>query len=133
MAAAFLRALDHNHLLASSSGVAPGRPDPLADEVMKEVGIDIRGQESIEIEQALKIHFGYVVTLYDAAKERSPIFPFTFNLLQWNIADPTSVKGSHAQRIEAFRSVRNEIHSRMQSFVEETAEKEQEQRALLSV
>ena len=133
MAASLLRAVAGDHLLALSAGIVPGGLDPSAIEVMKEVGIDIRGQESIEVAQALKIHFGYVITLYDATKERSPILPFTFNLLQWSVLDPVTVNGLHARRIEAFRNVREAIHSRIQGFLGETAEKKQEQGVLVSV
>ena len=132
MAQGFLSALAADRLLALSAGVKPGILDPLAAEVMNEVGIDILGQESIDVAQALKIHFGYVVTLYDAAKERSPIFPFTFNLLPWSILDPMTVTGSPAQRKDAFRSVRDEIHLHVQGFLAETAEKEQPQRFLVN-
>ena len=124
MAQGFLRALAADDLLGWSAGIVPGGIDPLATEVMKEVGIDIHREESIEVAQALKLHFGYVITLYDSTKERSPIFPFTFNLLQWNMLDPVTVKGSHARRIEAFRSVRDVIHVQIRGFLGESADKE---------
>jgi len=126
MAQEFLRALAADDHLGWSAGIVPGSIDPLAIEVMKEIGIDIRGQESIEVAQALKLHFGYVITLYDATKERSPIFPFTFNLLHWNVLDPTTVKGSHAGRMEAFRSVSDVIHTQVQGFLGEGADKERQ-------
>ena len=62
----------------------------------------------------LKDHFGYVITLYaDSAKERSPIFPFTPHLLQWDIKDPETVSCSiKVIAKEAFRQVRDQIRAR---------------------
>jgi protein-tyrosine-phosphatase len=124
MAQGFLSALAEGRLRALSAGVKPGGLDPLAAEVMTEAGIEILGQESIEVAQALKIHFGYVITLYDAAKERSPIFPFTFNILRWSIPDPVTVNGTPAERKNAFRGARDQIHSHVQDFLTETLERE---------
>ena len=125
MAEGFLRTRAAALFIPASAGIEPSRPDPLATEVMKEVGIDIRGQESKDVAQALKEHFSYVITFYDAAKERSPIFPFTFNLLRWSTPDPAAVTGSHKERKEVFRRVRDEIDGKIQRFLDEIAQEEQ--------
>src|SRR5579872_743541 len=126
MAEGFLRTLAADRFIPASVGIEPSRLDPLATEVMQEVGIDIRGQGSKGVAQALREHFSYVITLYDAAKERSPIFPFTFNLLRWSILHPAAIIGSHKERKEVFRRVRDEIDAKIQRFLHETAGKEQE-------
>ena len=125
MAEGFLRTRAADLFIPASAGIEPSRPDPLATEVMKEIGIDIRGQESKDVAQALREHFSYVITFYDAAKERSPIFPFTFNLLRWSTPDPAAVTGSHKERKEAFRRVRDEIDAKIQRFLDEIGQKEQ--------
>jgi len=46
------------------------------------------------VREWFKEHFAYVITLADAAKERSPVFPFTPHLLHWNLRDPTLATGT---------------------------------------
>ncbi len=130
MAQGFLRTLAGDRFVAVSAGIEAGNLNSLATEVMKEVGIDISAQESKNVAQALKEHFGYVITVSDPAKERPPIFPFTLNLLHWSIVDPTTMKGSHAETKEAFRQVRDEVEFKVRCFIEETAEKDQERGTL---
>jgi arsenate reductase len=133
MAEGFLHTLAGDRFVGVSAGIEPGGLNALATEVMEEVGIDISGQESTNVAQALKEHFGYVITVSDPSKERSPIFPFTLNLLHWSIVDPITVKGSHAEKKEAFRRVRDEIEFQVQCFIHETSEKSLEQGTLAYV
>jgi arsenate reductase len=130
MAEGFLRTLAADRFIVSSAGIRPGGLDPLAKEVMKEIGIDITGQKSKSVAQALKEHYGYVITVCDMAKERSPIFPFTFNLLHWSIEDPSTSRGSPAETREAFRRVRDDIKIKVQYFLGESVENEREQGVL---
>jgi arsenate reductase len=131
MAEGFLHAMAADRFIAVSAGIEPGGLNPLAIEVMGEVGIDISGQESKNVAQALKEHYGYVITVCDMAKERSPIFPFTLNLLHWSIEDPATVKGSYAEKKEAFRRVRDKIKAEVQCFLGEPIEKELKRETLV--
>jgi arsenate reductase len=130
MAEGFLRTLAGDRFLIESAGIQPGTIHPLATEVMMEVGIDISGQESISVAQVLKEYFACVITACDSTKERFPIFPFTFNLLHWNIMDPTTMEGSHSESKEAFRRARDEIEVQVHCFLNITAEEKQEPVAL---
>lgn len=79
MAEGFARQFAGDRLVAANAGIESPDSSPLVTEVMKEVGVDISGQKPKDTAQSLKEHFGYVVTLYDSARERSPVFPFTTN------------------------------------------------------
>ena len=94
------------------------RPEsnPLAAEVMKEVGIDVSEDQPDDIKKLFQEHFTFVVTLSDDAKERSPVWPFTRNLFHWSLADPAATEGSPEQRREAFRRVRDEIQRNVREF-----------------
>ena len=131
MAQGFLQSFAADRFLVSSTAVEPGSPNPIAIDVMKEVGVDISAQESHEVAQVLKEHFGYVITVCDLAKERAPIFPFTFHLLHWSVMDPAVVKGTHRQTRDAFRRVRNALESNVRFFLNGTVEKEQERGVLI--
>ena len=66
---------------AASAGIDGRDLNPLAVDVMREVGIDISHQRPKDVAESLKEHFRYVITLCDLARERTPIFPFTPHLL----------------------------------------------------
>ena len=123
MAEGFLRVIAGDQFIAASAGIEPGSLNPIAAEVMKEVGIDISPQESKDLTQLLKDDFRYVITVSDSARERAPIFPSTTNLLHWNLIDPASAHGSDEDIKEAFRRVRDEIRVKIHYFVDETFEK----------
>ena len=120
MAEGFLRTLASGHFEVMSAGVEPGPLNPVACGVMNERGIDISEQEPTNVAQSLKEHFAYVITVCDAAKERSPIFPFTPRLLHWSIQDPGAAQGSPEQRMEVFRRVRDEIEGKIKQFIADT-------------
>jgi arsenate reductase len=87
IAEGFLRTLAGDRFDAVSAGVEPTASIPLADEMMKEAGIDISAQKPKSIAQSLKQRFGHVITICDTAKERNPIFPFALGVLHWSIVE----------------------------------------------
>jgi arsenate reductase len=122
IAEGFLRNFTGDRFDVASAAVDPSVLNPVADEVMKEAGIDISGQKPKSVEQSVKERFGYGIAICDTAKERSPIFPFTLHLRHWNIADPNTSGGLSEQRTEVFRHVRDEIKNEVQRFITETAQ-----------
>ena len=121
MAGGFLEKLTKGDLIAESTAVKSTDVSSLAVEVMKEVGIDITKHPAKPITQSFREHFVCVVTLADESKERSPVWPFTSNLLHWNLPDPSTVDGSPEQQKEAFRRVRDEIQRNVRDFATEVA------------
>lgn len=119
MAEGFLRKLAGDRFIAGSAGVEPGALKPIAAEVMKEAGIDISGQKDKDVKSSLKEHFAYVVTVSDDARERSPVFPFTPNLVHWNLEDPSITQGSPDEVKNAFRRVRDQVESKVREFIAE--------------
>ena len=117
MAAGFLRKFAGEELAVVSTAVQSPDSDPLAAEVMKEIGVDIFGQDSRGVKESLKDHFAYVITVSDDSRERSPVWPFTHNLRHWSIPDPERVKGSSEQKPEAFRRARDEISWKVREFL----------------
>lgn len=116
MAGAFLRRMTDERLDTVSTAVRSVEVNPLAMEVMSEVGIDMSEQQAEPLTQSLKEHFSVVVTLSDDLKERSPVWPFTRNLVHWNLPDPTASDGPLEQQREIFRRVRDEIAQRVREF-----------------
>ena len=122
IAEGFLRTLTGDRFDVVSAGVEPSALNPLANEVMKEAGIDISGQKPKSVAQSVKERFGHVIAICDIAKERSPIFPFTLQIGHWSIVDPNTVDGLPEQRTEVFRRVRDEIQDKVKQFIVETTQ-----------
>ena len=120
MAEGFLRRISGDNVEGRCTAVQP-ESNPLAEEVMREVGVDISEDEPKEIKELFQEHFAFVVTLSDDAKERSPVWPFTRNLFHWSLADPAAAEGSQEQRREAFRRVRDEIQRNVREFAARVA------------
>lgn len=116
MAQGFLRYMMGEELDTASTAVRSVDSDPLAVEVMREVGIDIREDRAKPVKQSLNEHFACVITLSDDRWERSPVWPFTCHLVHWNLPDPTAIPGSHEARKEAFRRVRDQIQNNVRDF-----------------
>jgi arsenate reductase len=120
MAEGFLRRISGDQLEGKCTAVRP-ESNPLTEEVMKEVGVDISDDEPKEIKELFQEHFACVITLSDPAKERDPVWPFTRNLFHWSLADPAATEGSPEQRREAFRLVRDEIQRNVREFAARVA------------
>jgi arsenate reductase (thioredoxin) len=126
MSEGLLRQLAGDRFIVSNAATEPNGINSVAVEVMAEAGIDISKQQPKKISESLKDHFAYVITLYDAAKEVSPVFPFTTNLVSWNLTDPERAE-SHEHAEEAFRQLRDEITIKIREFLEDVAREQQGQ------
>ena len=76
--------------------------NPMAVEVMKEVGIDISNQISKDITEDVMRNSTYIVNMGYMEKESCPSL-FLHNLLDWSIEDP---KGKSVEKV---REIRDEI------------------------
>ena len=121
MAEGFLRAMAGDRFEVASAGHDCTPLDPEAVAVMREVGVDISGQETKAVNCFLGRRFSYVVTLCNREKERTcPIFPGAIWRLQWDLEDPSKAVTRDERRV-ALRRVRDDIQQRVAAFVEEHA------------
>lgn len=112
MAEALMNAQCGDRYLAESAGLEPGELNPLAVEVMREIGIDISTNETRDVLEVFKQgrFFHYVVTVCDTqAAERCPIFPGAVDYLHWSFPDPAGFGGDEQQRLKRTREVRDAI------------------------
>jgi protein-tyrosine-phosphatase len=123
MAAALLRYMHGTKLYAASAGVRAGELDPFAVAVMAEIGIDISGHrpKSFEdLEDLEGLNFDLIVTL--APEAHHTALALTHRLAAeveyWPTVDPTLVEGNREQRLDAYRTGRDELMQRIrQAFV----------------
>ena len=118
MAEGILRHDSGDKFDVESAGTRPGRVRPEAIAVMKEISIDISSHRSKSVDVFSGESFDFVLTVCDNAKETCPIYPGHANRLHQNFADPAAFEGSEEDRMEAFRSVRDQIRKSLRDFPE---------------
>ena len=98
-----------NRLQAFSAGTEATRINPLAIQVMAELGIDISDQRSKTLAEFSGQPFDHVVTLCGDANEKCPLFFGGTQRLHQDFTDPSRLNGSDAEVLPEFRRVRDEI------------------------
>ncbi len=128
MAEAWTRHLWDDRFEAYSAGVEPKGLDPRAVKVMAEVGIDISGQRSKDLDALGNHEFDYVVTLCDDARESCPFFPAKTRLMHEGFDDPPKLTESANDEEEAmahYRRVRDEIRTFVEGLTSTLGEEAQ--------
>jgi arsenate reductase len=122
MAAASLNETCGEFFEAHSAGLEPGTINPLAVEALQELGIDISKnttQRVFDVWISGQI-FQFVITVCSEAEaEGCPIFAGVATRLHWSFNDPSKFTGTHEQRLERTRQIRDQIRARIDSFCEE--------------
>jgi arsenate reductase len=114
IAEGFARALAPAEALISSAGSDPRGVNPLAVEVMNEVGIDISAQRSRRLDEVPWRDADTVVTLCGEAEGICPPVGGVVRRVHWPLPDPTAAP--EAERLAAFRLARDEIRWRVSSL-----------------
>jgi arsenate reductase len=116
MAEAALRHFGGNSFDVASAGVSPSQIRPEAVQVMEEIGIPVINQYSKSVDVFSGERFDYIITVCDNAKESCPVFPGNATRIHWSFDDPAAVEGTAAEKLEAFRRVRDEVVERIVAF-----------------
>jgi len=116
MAEGLLRHLAGDRFDVHSAGTEATRVRPEAVQVMAELGINISGQTSKALDRYLADRWDHVITVCDDANESCPVFPGTSARSYWSFPDPSKATGAEDERLEAFRSVRDQIAASVRKF-----------------
>lgn len=116
MAEGLLRHDAGDRLTVESAGTKASFVRPEAIAAMRELGIDISGQRSKNVEEFDGQHFDYVITVCDNARETCPVFFGPAKRLHHSFDDPALVSGSDEERLVVFRRVRDELRTYLQQF-----------------
>jgi len=122
MAEAFMNQICPEHFVAESAGLEPGMLNPLAVEVMREIGIEISHKETKAVFDLFRSGrlYSHVIAVCDAeAAERCPVFPGFVQRHHWPFPDPSKATGSHEEMLEVARAVRDQIKSAVQEWCSE--------------
>ena len=90
------------------------RPEAIA--VMRELGIDISGHRSKNVDEFAGQPFDYVITVCDNARETCPVFFGKAERLHHNFEDPAAFTGTYEERLTVFRRVRDELRAYLLVF-----------------
>jgi len=121
MAAAIMRHLFGKFVYVDSAGVRAGALDPMAVEVMDEIGIEIAKHHPKSFEDLVDSSFDLCVTLSPEAQHRATDLAHTsaIEIEYWATMDPTIVEGSREQRLDAYRAVRDAVLRRIRDRFEQ--------------
>jgi arsenate reductase len=120
MAEGFFRKYAPRGYSTVSAGTRPaGEINPLAIQVMKEVGIDISKQKSKMITEDMMRNSDKIVNMGCMDKSFCPTL-FLNNLIDWNIEDP---KGKSIQKV---REIRDDIEKRVRHLAADIVKGSQE-------
>jgi arsenate reductase (thioredoxin) len=122
MAEAFLNQICGDEFESQSAGLEPGKLNPIVVEAMKEIGIDISGNQTKAVFDMFKSGriFHYVITVCDeTSAERCPIFPGVIKRLHWSFPDPSSAQGLPEEKLAKTREVREMIKAKIEDWCAE--------------
>lgn len=121
LAEAILNHIGQGRFKAFSAGSSPRenqQPNPLALRTLESVGISTDGLRSKtwdEFATADAPHMDLVITVCDnAAGEVCPFWPGQPATAHWGYADPSALRGSDTQKLDAFRQTLFAIKRRLE-------------------
>lgn len=109
MAEGLLKHFRGDRYEAFSAGVEPADVDPIAIQVMKEVECDISRSQSKPVEFFNAKQFDYAISICSSSSEPRPEYPHATTQLSWDFTDPSQVKGTEQEKLDAYRKTRDEI------------------------
>ena len=114
MAEGLARHLFGDKIIVQSAGSKPSKVNPLAIQVMKEIGIDISDHRSKSVDEIDPASVDKVITL--CAEEVCPVFLGNAERLHWPLTDPATSEKSQTDQLKQFRVVRDQILERLKNF-----------------
>lgn len=115
MAEGIARSLARPDISVWSAGSRPTSVRAEAIAVLGEIGIDISSHRSKAVAEIPVNEVDTVVTL--CGEEECPVFLGNATRLHWGLPDPAAVAGSEAERLEAFRRVREDLRALLKELL----------------
>ena len=119
MAEGWARHLGSDIAEIESAGIEAHGKNPRAIAVMKEAGVDISGQESTRVTEAMIRNADVVVTVCGHADEHCPALPPGIKKIHWPLTDPAKAKGTEHEIMAQFRATRDEVKARVGALLDD--------------
>lgn len=115
MAEAIMKHLFGKRVYVDSAGLRATPIDPLAIEVMAEIGIDLRRHTAKTFDELADNSFDMIVTLSPEAQHRAVEMTriMACDVEYWQTYDPTITEGSREARLASYREVRDYLVARI--------------------
>jgi protein-tyrosine-phosphatase len=104
----------------ASAGIQPTSVNPLAVQVLAELGSDISHHTAKHGDSLSAQKFTYVITVCDRVQETCLTFHANTRPLHWSFIDPAEAKGDENYRMSVFRHVHDEIVEHVTYFTSNT-------------
>jgi protein-tyrosine-phosphatase len=101
-----------------SAGAKPsGKVNPMVLRVLSEMlHIDASEARSKSWEEFKDVHFDFVITVCDNAKETCPVWPGQPIIAHWSSPDPALFEGTEEEKYKLTAQVAMQIHRRLDLF-----------------
>lgn len=99
-----------------SAGVEPTAVKPEVKIVLDEIGIGSEGLWSKSVDEFAEQEFDHIITVCDNARQSCPTFPGKAERIHWSIDDPAAVERDQEQRLQAFRTARDDLRDKLLAF-----------------
>jgi arsenate reductase len=120
MAEGFVNHLKSDRWEAVSAGTElSGYIHPMAVQAMAELGIDISGQRSKSVSEFREDALDLVITVCGGAAENCPLWLGQGRVKHIGFSDPAAATGTDAERLEAFRQVRDGLRERILPYLDQ--------------
>jgi protein-tyrosine-phosphatase len=115
MAEALMKHFHGKRIYCDSVGVRTEDIDPLAVEVMGEIGLDLKRHMGKSFEELSDLSYDLVITLSPEAQHRAMELTrhMACDVEYWRTFDPSAVEGNRETRLDAYRQVRDELKRRI--------------------
>lgn len=117
MAEGWTHLIGGKNVVVESAGIEAHGKNPRAIAVMQEAGVDISGQDSTIVSQAMLDRSDIVVTVCGHADEQCPVLPPGVRKTHWPLSDPAKASGTEEAIMQEFRATRNEVERRVQDLL----------------
>ncbi|NND68052.1 MAG: arsenate reductase ArsC [Halioglobus sp.] len=108
-------------LTVQSAGIEAHGKNPRAISTMAEVGVDISGQESTRLTDAMLAAADVLVTVCGHADEHCPVVPPGITKIHWPLPDPARAEGDEKAVSAVFRASRDDIRERVAGLLDSLA------------
>jgi protein-tyrosine phosphatase len=115
MAEAILKSLHPRRIYVDSCGIREGELDPFIVAAMDEIGIDISRHRPKLFDNLEDESHDMVVTLSPEAHHRALELTRTIacDVVYWPTLDPSITEGTREMRLDAYRTVRDQLYDRI--------------------
>lgn len=113
-----LRKMAPNRFETFSAGASPsGKVNPLVLRCLKETfQMDAADARSKSWEEFKSVHFDFVITVCDHAREICPVWPGQPIIAHWSSPDPANFEGTDEEKLKKIKDVAFQIRRRLELF-----------------